>query len=351
MHKELHHWIAWIGGLSVASLAFLPAGLAGADLAQDALRSVRVALPNQEHNVIQTSWPGIGLWAWAAEEFKPDGYKRFLDRYERHSGFGLLTTTIRYPVEVTDPKVHDQIKAAVAYARARGMGIVMDLDVRLARQAFQDRYPDEMQEIVRLREVALKESGEASLAVEAINLGDHYTFGTRGYDALAGRVLRAYSYRAGPAGLDPASVQDITDRCRVTQADTKGVKVAIPCATGDDGRTACVLAAFTLFTPDVFAPHLTAFERGILRQYADVPLAGACKDEWGFPGRFGPRTDDLYYSRAMARAYATRRPGHDLTRDLLLMVKREAGRDGERAAAINHYMEMNWQRNGQVETA
>jgi len=53
----------------------------------------------------------------------------------------------------------------------------------------------------------------------------------------------------------------------------------------------------------------------------------------------------------MAGEYARRRPGHELERDLLLMVKGENQRDGERAAAINHYMEMNWQRNGEVEAA
>ncbi|MCX6877885.1 MAG: hypothetical protein NTW21_29340 [Verrucomicrobia bacterium] len=315
------------------------------------LRSLSVELPNQEPNAVKTSWPGIGCWFWTAEEFKPDGYKRFLDLHAKHSGFGLLTTSIRHPVEVTDPVVHDQIKAAAAYARERELGIVMDLDVRLARQAFMDKHPGEMQEIVRLREVALQPDGPALLTVGAINLGDHYTFKARGYDALSARLLRAYSYLTGPAGIDSTTIQDITSRCQVSQADAQGVRVAIPCTAEDRGRTACVMAAFTLFTPDVFAPHLVGFERSILQQYADVPLAGACKDEWGFPGRAGPRTDDLYFSRAMAAAYSKRRPGHDLTRDLLLMWKGERGRDGERAAAINHYMEMNWQRNGEVETA
>jgi hypothetical protein len=160
-----------------------------------------------------------------------------------------------------------------------------------------------------------------------------------------------YSYVAGAQGVEPNTVQDITGRCKVVQADAKGVRVTIPCTAEDRGRTACLLAAFTLFTPDVFAPHLIEFERNILRQYADVPLAGACKDEWGFPGRFGPREDDLYFSRSMAEAYAKRRPGRALDRDLLLMWKGERGRDGDRAAAINHYMEMNWQRNGEIETA
>ena len=343
-------WLAWGRPAPVAAVVLALTGTCWAAPGEGPVRSVVIELPSQSHNLVKTAWPGIGCWFWGAAEFQPEGYKRFLDLHERHSAFRLLTTSIRHPVEVTDPKVHDQIKAAAEYARRRGMAIVMDLDVRLARQAFQDKYPDEMQEIVRLREVTLPDSGEAALAVEAINLGDHYTFAARGYDALQGRLLRAYSYLTGPPGVDPASVQDITDRCRVLQADAKGVKVGIPCAAGDKGRTACMLAAFTLFTPDVFAPHLTAFERGILKQYADVPLAGACKDEWGFPGRFGPRLDDLYYSRAMAEAYARRRPGRDLARDLVLMTRREAGRGGERIAAVNHYTEMIRERNGQVET-
>ena len=321
-----------------------------ADEKEVALRSIQVELPNQEHNVIKKSWPAIGCWFWTAKEFEPEGYKRFIDLHEKHSPFRLLTTSIRHPVEVTDPKVHDQIKAAAEYARAHDMAIVMDLDVRLARQAFMDKYPREMQEIVRLREVALAGSGEASLPIKPINLGDHYTFRARGYDTISARLLRVYSYILGPEGVEPDTVRDITGRCKLQQADAKGVRVAIPCTAADQGRTACVLAALTLFTPDVFAPHLTGFERDILKKYADVPLAGACKDEWGFPGRFRLSTDDLYFSRSMAEAYARRRPGRDLVRDLLLMSRAERGREGPRAAAINHYMEMTWQRNGEVET-
>lgn len=342
-----------ISGLAapIITVCFLAMGgscMAGEN--KTTLRSVQVELPNQDRNVIKTSWPGIGCWFWTAEEFKPEGYKRFIDLHEKHTPFRLLTTSIRHPVEVTDPKVHDQIKAAARYAKAHDLAIVMDLDVRLARQAFMDKYPEELQEIVRLREVALTGSGEANIAIKPINLGDHYTFRARGYDTVSARVLRVYSYVSGPKGIEPDTVRDITERCKLQQVDAKGVRMAIPSAAGDQGRTACVLAAFTLFSPDVFAPHLTSFERDILKQYADVPLAGACKDEWGFPGRFQPSTSDLYFSRAMAEAYAKRRPGCDLVRDLLLIAKSERGRQNQRAAAINHYMEMIWQRNGEVET-
>ena len=297
------------------------------------LRSVQVELPGQGNNPTKTSWPGVGTWFWTGREFETDGYKPFIDLYARHTNLGLLMTSIRHPVWVDDPAVHAQVKAAASYARSHDMAMVMDLDVRLARRTFRERHPDELQEMVRLREVALKEAGAVSLKVEGISLGDHYTFRAPGYDSISGRLLRVYSYSA--SGED---VQDITGRCKVAQADAGAVSVSIPCRAGDAGRKACVMAAFTLFTPDVFAPHLPGFERSVLKQYGDTRLAGACKDEWGFPGRFNPSTSDLWYSEHMANAYARRRPGHVLARDLLLMWKGGKDRTAERAAAIAQEM-------------
>lgn len=318
-------------------------------VADEDVRSLRVPLPNQQHNAVKTSWPGIACWFWSAAEFEPEGYKAFVDRYAKYTGVELLTTSIRRPVEVTDREVHDQIKSAAIYAGRHGISLVMDLDVRLARQAFADRYADELQEIVRIREVSLSSDTPTQLEIDAMNLGDHYTFQARGYDCVSSRLFRVYAYSSGEDGINPTTVKDITDRCTVKQADGNGQCVAIPAASGGDRQTACVMAAFTLFTPDVFAPHLLAFERAILDQYADVPLAGACKDEWGFPGRFDPRTDDLWYSEPMAAAYKARRPENDLIRDMLLMAKPERGRERDRAAAINHYMEMCRLRNAEVE--
>ncbi len=320
----------------------------GGDVSQGGARALH---PAERGIPLHGPWPVVGCWFWGEAEFNPEGYQSFVDRHARHTAFQLLTTSIRYPVEVTDAAVHDQIKAAALYARANDMLIAMDLDVRLARQAFMDTYPDEMQEIVRLREAPVDPHADTRLAVESLNLGDHYTFKARGYDSLSGRVLRVYTYEKGEGGIHPDSLEEVTSRCRVDQADARGVAVSLPASVGREGRTVCLLAAFTLFMPDVFAPHLMDFEREILRKYADVPLAGACKDEWGFPGRFENRTDDLWYSEAMAEAYRARRQGRDLAQDLLLMSKGVHGREGERVAAVNHYMEMSLRRNAEVEGA
>src|SRR5690606_20007345 len=108
----------------------------------DVLRAISVVLPRQDSNLISTSWPSIGCWFWSQEEVQLDGFKRFVDLQKKYTPFTLLTTSLRYPGELTDPKLHDQIKAGAEYAKENGIGIVMDLDLRLAREQFRERYPD-----------------------------------------------------------------------------------------------------------------------------------------------------------------------------------------------------------------
>lgn len=312
-------------------------------------RSISVILPNQQNNVVKNSWPSIGCWFWFAAEFEPGGYKQFINLYEKHSSFALLTTSMRFPGELTDPAIHDQIKSGVLYAKEKGFGIVMDLDLRLARQQFLDRYPEEQQQIILLREFRLQKSGSIQTSVLSPAYEDHYTFGRTGYKPLKSEVLGFYTYKKTGGLINPESLVNSLHRISIS-GNKDSVSIAIDCSAADEGMTACALVAVTLYTPDVFAPHLLSYQREILAQYQDAFLAGACKDEWGFPGRFDPKTNELWYSRYMAAAYAKRRPGHELLRDMLLMSYGEAGRETERVTAISHYMEMNWQRNGEIET-
>ncbi len=297
--------------------------------------------------------PVIVASFWHENEFEPDGYKPYIDLMAEHSGANLLATSLRVPKrEVTDEDVHAQIKRAAAYARKRGIKIAMDLDVRLARSAFRKAYPDELQEMLRLREATLKGSGEVVLRIPSQDLSDHYTFRTTHYIPLAGRLVRVYAYARGPEGIEPQTVRDITKtRCTVTSASAKEVVVSIACAAETKGQKACVMACFTHFTPAVFAPHLDDFQRRIIERYADAELAGVCKDEWGFPPCYDgcPAKNDYWYSRFRAKAYAKRTAGRDLLRDCLLMTFAERGRERERQAAINHFMAMSTARNGAIE--
>lgn len=307
-----------------------------------------IRLPDDVHPVIAT-------WFWCPPEFEPEGYKPYLDMMAEHSAVNLLATSLRAPErEVMQQAVHDQIKRAAIYARTRGMKIAMDLCVRLARDAFRRAHPDELQEMLRLREVALRESGAVEVRIAGSDLSDHYTARTTHYIPLKGRLVRVYSYVRGPAGIEPHSVRDVTETaCKVKGATAEEVVVEISCGPETKGRHACVMASFTHFTPAVFAPHLIPFQREIIERYRDVPLAGVCKDEWGFPPCYDgcPAKNDYWYSTFRAEAYAKRTGGQDLIRDCLLMTFGERGRQRERQRAINHFMRMSTLRNGAIEDA
>ena len=297
--------------------------------------------------------PVIGAWFWYEDAFEPEGYRGCVDLFAQHAPYDLLTTSFRVPErEVTDRAVHDQVKEAAAYARERGMDVALDIDVRLARAAFQKAYPDELQEMLRLRTVALEESGDVEIAIESEVLRDHMTGNTTPYLPLSGRLVCAYSYVPGPGGIEPDTVRDVTsERCTVKLATAEEVRITITCDTTTQGRTLCVMAAFTLFTPAVHAPHLLEFQRAIVAQYADTGLAGLAKDEWGYPPCYDgcPDKNDFWYSRFRAAAYAERTGGRDLARDCLLMYAGERGRRQERQAAINHLREMSRVRNAAIE--
>jgi hypothetical protein len=294
--------------------------------------------------------PCIVQGVWQDEDFTSERCRHVLDVWAKHSPYDLIVMTTRARKELTDDDVYEQVKKAAAYARQRGMRMAMNLDVRLARSAFHKRYPDEMQEVIRLAEMPLADSGTVPVSVSPLALGDHMTGGTTPYISLAGRVARVYRYRKGPEGIEPDSVADITRECRVLKVEPGELKVAVPCGPETKGCHACVLAAFAHFTPDVFAPHLLPFLDELVRKYRDTGLAGATIDEWGFPPSYGSLAgNDLWYSQSYERAYAQRTGGRDLVRDCLLMCFDERGRHGERVAAVNRYLELNRLRNGEIE--
>jgi len=297
--------------------------------------------------------PVVVACFWRQEDFSPEGYRSSLDLLAQHTGANLLMTSLRArDREVTNNAVHAQIKAGASYARKHGMKIAMDLDVRLARKAFQKAHPDELQQMLRLREVDLQATGKASLRIPSTDLNDHYTGATTHYVPLAGRLLRAYAYVRTPDGILPETLRDITQTsCKTVVQDAKAVTVEIACSPKTKGHKACVMAAFTHFAPAVFAPHLDGFQRRIIERYGDTEIVGVCKDEWGFPPCYDgcPAKNDYWYSRYRAAAYAKRTGGRDLLRDCLLMTFGERGRLRERQAAINHFMEMSTLRNAAIE--
>lgn len=299
--------------------------------------------------------PVIGVWNWHPGTLEPDGFKSTIDRASMHSPFNLLIPFLRFPdKEVSDDVILNQVKLAAEYAVEKNIALVPDIDVRSARRAFQLQYPDEMQGLLRVKEVELSGAEATETFVRSIdNLSDHYSGGNiPKYTSFGSKLLRVYAYKGNSEGIAPESLQDITDKCTTVFESDDSVRIALPPSTGNQTHAA-VLVSFTLFYPDIFAPHLMDFQQALIRQYAGIPLAGICKDEWGFPPYF-PRyadedTHDFWFSEHRAREYTMITGGRDLLSDCLLMAKEFKGKQLERQVAINHFRALSLKRNVDLE--
>ncbi len=184
-----------------------------------------------------------------------------------HSPYNILASSIRLPDrEITSGAVHNQVKKVAKYATFLGLNLVADPDVRCARQAFKENYPGELQKMLKLREVDLPVGNGMMVVVKSDDLSDHYTGRTNHYIPLHGSFLRAYAYKRTTGSIAPGSLTDITDKCVASHVSKDSVVIAIPTIETGDLNRACVMISFTHFTPAVFAPHLMAFHREIIRQ-------------------------------------------------------------------------------------
>ncbi len=294
--------------------------------------------------------PVLGCWFWRGDEFNPQGYINFIDKANIHSPYNILVQSTRaFEKEVTDDDVYRQIKLAAEYAMEKGIPMTVDLDVRLARRAFEAKYPDELQEMLILQEVEFSGKDTIETVVRSHELIDHYTGNTTNYISLQGSLLRVYSYDRATGGIEPNSLVEITDDCIVDIASKDSVRIRIPADIKNIRSQACVMVSFTHLAGAVFAPHLMGFQREIIHRYADVQAVGLSKDEWGFPPSFDHTISEFWYSKYRAEAYAERTGGRELLADCLLMCYGIKGKENERQMAINHFRKMSWQRNGALE--
>lgn len=246
-------------------------------------------------------------------------------------------------------EVHDQVRKIAGYASEKWISLVADLDLRLALPTFEARYPHELQQMLVIKEIELKEKDTADVLFVSRNLQDHYQ---KPYPARSGSFVKAFKYHLTPEGLiDPGSLKEISDGCIVCSATKDSIYLKIPGNVMNASSHIFVMVSFTYRYPDVFSPHLTEFQNEIIRKYADAGLGGAHNDEWGFPAALSEESvrDEYWYTRHRASVYSKITDGRNLMNDILLIHKGIDGKQNERIRAINYFQQMARERNVELE--
>ncbi len=340
--------------------------------------------------------PDFGcFWGFNVEG---DDYRTLFDVVEPTGAFDALTITLRsLPRFDGNAAAVAATKKAVEYARERGVGAILDVDLRIARYDFEAARPELSQERIYFKELDLRTLDGAEkkgeLTFEAPNLNDHYA-GARPFYVRGARLVKAWRYRKNADGaVEPGSVVDVSAACNVpttnapleknrtdfvdaTSRNRFGVPVdlatldGVKSANGKDsaenagkidstdkakaangGDFLTVAVAFRYSCPDLFADETLELEKRLYEQYRDVPALGVAKDEWGFPPSFdrANRLDDFWYSEATRRAYSAAfgtndsddsdgfNGSRDLIDDLFLAFRPQTGREAERIAAVDRF--------------
>ena len=246
--------------------------------------------PNKPSTRLSSQFmPVFGVSHIRENEFSTENYKQQIDEANEKTPYNFLIPFMRFPNhDINEQVVHDYLKRAAEYAYQKGgVQLVPDLDVRNGRRAFQKKYPDELQKMLRILEVKLSGANATEIMISSLDLEDHMTGGHH-YYPQEGKVLRVYAYQKVDGSINPGILQDITSNCEIIFTSGDSVKVKLPAQNKlrSEITHASVMVAFTHLYPDIFGPHLMQFQREIIEQYKDTRIIGVCKDEWGHPAYF-----------------------------------------------------------------
>jgi hypothetical protein len=303
-------------------------------------------------NNYATNMPVIAMGATNLLDKEMKSYEeihRYIDLVAQYTHYNLITWTMRNQArQMTDKNVHDWFKNVVNYAKDKGINSIIDLDVRQSILEFIKRYPDNWQQRLWLQEVELDSNKDT---VSDVIYDQHHADAIYKWsNAISIEQARVYSYEKTEEGkIKFETVVDISSQCQSEAVSYKSklgdrqaqkLTCTIPVANSNK-KTACIISLVTFDYPDAFSPDLLKFETEVVKQYADLDLAGLMKDECGLPATHdgNPQKNGFWYSKYRVDLYAKRTDGNDLIRDSLLMYLGEQGRDTERQAAVNHFMD------------
>ena len=119
------------------------------------------------------------------------------DIFGRLSPYNCITLTLRSRPDLSDAATEAHVKDVIAQAHKEGIQVLMDIDVRLARDEFLRRWPEDAQGRLAFA-VAAPTNGVATFRMVPEFCGDHLTYGARRvYDVFRTRLVDAWTVRVG----------------------------------------------------------------------------------------------------------------------------------------------------------
>ncbi len=290
----------------------------------------------------RTIAPDLGCFWSIRPSFQQnwDEYKGYLDTVGGTGAYDAFLLTIRSLNSLTDMPNHIRnMRDAAEYAQKRlGIGVLLDIDLRISRTDFEKKYPQLLQERLCLASDEFKEKA-LEMNFSMSQLSDHYT-GNYPYYVRKNRFIKAWSFRKDSSGsVLPGTITDISDKIEYQSKDAQHGTVRIPANVLKLGDFVCAAVAFAVLYPDLFSQEAFDYDSDLYLRYKSVPALGITKDEWGFPPDFNRQwnRDYFWFSTNMAKAYGQKTNGRSLVDDFFLIYLPCQGKEKERLQAMDDF--------------
>jgi hypothetical protein len=278
--------------------------------------------------------PEIGYWFVSPSMLKGDRAVKYLDSVADNCLYTLLFLSAREGADFYDyASTHEVFRKVVAEAHRRGLKIGLQL-----WGAVRDVPLELSERMIVEQEVALDGAGNADYVAKA----RYIRFPDR---LLKTGVFKVYAFRkTGDGFYDPATLTDITSRCKTVMPDKTTVEVRIRGGQAVKGLTACIMTEQYCSQSSNFGPDEVKRFTDAMQVYSDVPFDGFALDEYG--NKFVARGVELkgepfrgrWYSKAMDTAFH-RATGMSLEKTLFEGRYAPTGKPEVRMRAINVYMD------------
>ena len=282
----------------------------------------------------------------------PDGNleKRILAALGERSTYNVITLTLRSIPDLSDAVTMERAKLFFDDAHARGIKVLMDIDVRISRFEFLRRWPEHHAGVLRVESVA-PTNGTARFSIGFTGYRDHMAWGSRAaYEPLEAAIADAYAVKVDASGLaDPATRRSMRDSLENVSVQPNLVSGCLGGMAQDERLVVAV--RFKLLAVDPCSPHITPFLEEVAERYRKLGADGAMRDEWGFPPMrdFAERHTAFPFTDLFADAYARKSGGRSCVRDCMLAVQGEKGAEGARRKAIDDINSVIYERISETE--
>ena len=278
--------------------------------------------------------PEIGYWFISPDLYTNGAYLKELDSIIHQCPYTLVFLTARAGADFYDFKtMHPIFKNIVATAHQHGLKVGLQLWGN-----YNDKNIAGVQRMIVENEVMLDEQGKASLTIKAkfIRFPDRL---------LKTDLFKVYAFKkTGEGFYDPASLKDITQKCKTSLPDKETVELKIDGGSSTKGLTACIMTQEYCSQSSMWGDvEINGFKEA-MNNYKDISFDGFALDEYG--NKFIERIFDStatntfrgrWYSNAMADSFKEA-TGSSLVKTLFDGRYAPEGKPEVRMKAINQYM-------------